>query len=238
MPSKNGALHLALAFCFSSLAVSIVRADTISGGTASFADTLPLSATLTDFQRYDGVLPLVSIEFLVVADLTGTATVTSGPGIPTQNVTLDFASRLDVFNPSGSGVLVTASPTATAPVTVPGDGTTNSFNVSGTSLKASALLTDPALFAPFVGRGTFDLPVVGNLTIGFTPNLIVPFSVQGAGSVEGTLEVLYMTAFEVPEPSSVSIVLLGGLFLGGYVGLLRCGPRGRGSKPRSPRLQH
>jgi hypothetical protein len=35
--------------------VSVVRADTVSGGTASFTETLPFSATLTGFSQYDGV---------------------------------------------------------------------------------------------------------------------------------------------------------------------------------------
>jgi len=226
---RRMALHSAVAVCFVSLPLSIVRASTISGGTASFTETLPFSTALAGFNQYNGALPLASIEFLFVTDLTGTATVRSGPGNPTQDVAVDFSGRLDVSNPSDTAFLVTASPIATAPITVTGDGTANHFNVSGTSLTARAVLTDPALFAPFVGTGTFNLPLRGNLTIGFTPNLIVPFSVEGTGSVDGTLEVLYTPISEVAEPSAVRVVLLGGLFLGCYLGLLR--RRGRYSLP-------
>jgi MYXO-CTERM domain-containing protein len=126
-------------------------------------------------------------------------------------VTLDFSSALNVFDPSGTTVLVTGRPTASTPITVPGDGTAVTFNVSGTSLMASAVLTNPALFAPFEGTGTFNLPVTGAITVGFTPGLIPPFSVLDAtGSVSGTLEVLYTS---VPEPSTATSILLAGLVL-------------------------
>ena len=201
----------AIAFCFVSIAASVVRADTVPGGTASFTETLPFSITLTGFDQYNGALPLAGIEFLFVTSLTGAATVASGPGNTPQNVTIDFSSALNVFNPSDTTVLVTARPTASAPITVPGDGTVNTFDVSGSSLAASAVLTNPALFAPFEGTGTFNLPVTGAITVSFTPGLIPPFSVPAAtGSVSGTLEVLYLP---VPEPSTARAVMLGGLVL-------------------------
>jgi hypothetical protein len=198
----------ALSICLVSLSASVLRADVVSGGTASFSETLPFSTTLTGFSQYSGVLPLASIEFLFVTNLTGTATVTDGPGNPTQDVTLDFSSVLNVSNPSDTTVLVTARPAASAPITVPGDGSTNTYDVSGTSLTDSAFLTDPTLFAPFEGTGTFSLPITGASAVGFTPDLLIPFSVNGTATVNGTLEVLYTP---VPEPSTASAVLLGGL---------------------------
>jgi hypothetical protein len=211
MSLRKVARDWALTVCLVIVTVSIVRADTVPGGTASFTETLPFSTTLTGFDQYHGVLPLAGIEFLFVTSLTGKATVVSGPGNPTQNVSLDFSSALEVFNPSDTTHLVTASPTASAAITVPGDGTAHTFDVSGSSLTASAVLTNPALFAPFEGSGTFNLPVTGVIRIGFTPNLIPPFSVPAAtGSVSGTLDVLYIP---VPEPSTARAVMLGGLVL-------------------------
>ena len=208
---KGKVYNLALTVCCLGAAVSIVRANTVTGGTASFNETLPFSTTLSGFSQYHGVLPLAGIEFRFVTSLTGTATFASGPGNPTQTVTLDFSSALSVSDPSDITVLVTAFPTASSLITVPGDGTLNTFTVSGTSLTASAVLTNPALFAPFEGTGTYSLPVSGVSTVSFTPGLIPPFSVPDAtGSVNGTLEVIYIP---IPEPSIAMAVLLGVLAL-------------------------
>lgn len=216
---RNVGNHLALAVCFLSAAVPIVRAGTIMGGTASLNEALPFSTTLSGFSQYDGVVPLAAIEFLFVTDLTGTASVTSGPGNPTQTVTLDFSSALSVSDPTDTTILVTAFPTASSSITLPGDGTLNTFQASGTNLKASAVLTNPAQFAPFEGTGTYNLPVSGVVQVGFTPDLTPPFSVPSAiGSVSGTLDVLYIT---VSEPSTAGAVWLGGLALAAVWSLRR-----------------
>jgi len=195
-----------------SVSASVLRANVapVPGGTASFSETLPFSTTLTGFSQYHGVEPLAAINFTFVTNLTGNATVASGPGNPTQMVTLDFSSALSVHDPSDTIVLVTARPTATTPVDIPGDGVPIMQSVSGSNITATAALKNSALFAPFEGTGTFSLPISGEINVGFTPDLIPPFSVEGTGSVNGTLDVSYVP---VPEPSTGRAVLLGGLVI-------------------------
>ena len=213
MSFRKRAFCTAVSAFLMSVSASVLRANVapVPGGTASFSETLPFSTNLTGFSQYHGVLPLAAIDFTFVTNLTGTATVESGPGNPTQTASLDFSSALSVSNPSDTIVLVTARPTASTPVVIPGDGVPIMESVSGTSITASAALTNSALFAPFEGTGTFSLPVSGEIEVGFTPALIPPFSVpEATGSVKGTLQLSYVP---VPEPSTARAVLLGGLVL-------------------------
>jgi hypothetical protein len=176
-----------------------------------FSETLPFSTIfLTGFSQYHGVSPLAAIDFTFVTNLTGSATVeATPPGHQAQTVTLDFSSALNVHDPTDTILLVTARPTATTTVTVPGNGTPITKSVSGINITAIAALTNSALFGPFEGTGTFSLPVSGEINVGFTPDLIPPFEVPSAsGSVNGTLQVSYVP---IPEPSTATTVLLGGL---------------------------
>lgn len=211
--------------CLVSLSGSALLAGTITGGTASFSETLPFSnssTVLTGFSQYNGSQPLKAIQFNFVTNVTGSATITDGPGPngpnPAQPVTMNFAAALSVYDPSNTAVLVSSAPVASTQVIVPGDGTPVTANVSATGVTTTAQITDSALFAPFVGSGTFSLPVRGEAQVGFTPNLIIPFNIADSGTASGTVEITYELGAVTPEPSTASILLLaGGLaaFVGG-----------------------
>lgn len=205
------------ALCLLSLSASFLFAASISGGTASYSETLPFSratTSLTGFSQYHGTEPLTAIEFLFVTNVSGTAIISDGPGPhgpnPTQTVTMNFSAALSLYDPSNTTVLLTSTPAATSLVTVPGNGTPVTATASASGVTTTAVLTNRALFSPFIGTGTFSLPFQGEAEVGFTPDLIIPFSVSDTGSANGTVEVLYQA---VPEPSTASIFLLGGLGL-------------------------
>lgn len=199
------------------LTASVMLADTISGGTASFSGKLPFSNTdtpLTGLLQYNGSKPLQTIQFNFVTNVKGTLIITDGPGLsgpnPPQMVTVNFAAALKVYDPSGTNVLITSSPTASSQIVVPGDGTPVTSSAFASDVLTMINLSDPSQFAPFIGNSTLNLSIDGKGEVGFSPDLIVPFSVTDSGTANGTVQVNYISApIPTPEPATASIFLLG-----------------------------
>lgn len=208
--------RISTCLCLVGLTASAMLADTISGGTASFSGKLPFSNTdtpLTGFSQYNGSKSLQAIQFNFLTNVSGTVQITDGPGLsgpnPSQTVTVNFAAVLKVYDPSGTSVLITSSPTASSQVVVPGDGTRVTATASANNIFTTVTLSDPSFFTPFLGNGTFNLSIDGKGAVGFTPDLIIPFSVTDSGTANGTVQVNYIS--NIPEPATASIFMLGGV---------------------------
>ena len=196
---------------------SLFLLGTATGATISFSDSQSTSFTpstlnfnLSLFDSSLGTLTKVTIEY--EATLDGQFQVRNGSSSDgTLSGNMLGAFTLD--GPAPLGTIISLAPTAPLgprPVTA---GETINFNVLNAHDANSAVFTNPADLALFIGVGSFGL--LGDATAFASPTAnFTPVFLEALLNGEATVKITYeYGSSEVPEPSTLAMAGFGGALL-------------------------
>jgi len=204
---------------------AVSSAAMISGGTAAFTGTLPVSHATTSltppYMQFNPALgTLLAIHFDFLTSFNGNVTITDSSTVD-STVNVSFGELVNVYNVSNTTVLATASGTASASgVSVPGNGSAVVIPIVFTNVSSTSTLSNSAQFSPFIGTGTVSLPVgaVGNAQT--SPGLFLPFTIDASGIGSAEVEITYeytpLGKILTPEPATAAFVGLGLIVFGAF----------------------
>ena len=222
-----------LSIGFAGFTSNVVNADQTTPQTQTISlQSTDWTSSLV-FNKFDTSLGvLTGVEFTLNGHIQGSAGY-ENTGTSAAAVTTKLQAQISVGSPGAATIATAQLVAAHDDIATSFDGTTDFGGTSGktySSLTAdkstSITLTDPTSLATFVGTGSISLPVVatGLSSASGSGNLLTKFVSQASAS--GTLIYIYTPVNPpagqtvgpgqpqtVPEPSSVALLVCGGLGL-------------------------
>ncbi|MFW6124999.1 MAG: choice-of-anchor E domain-containing protein [Pirellulales bacterium] len=210
--------------------VSLLLVVPAQAGVITFSDTFgptavpfpaAVGATLSLFDPSNGTLTKVTLT--LDADASGGSIAWDNEAPVSTDVTLGIGAEVTATGLAALTVVAVPLQTDSAVgVDADNDGAadfigTDAFSVTGgvgSDSDSAMLVGDDVL--PYIGVGTFDVTIGADVetflstTGGFGPIDPVP------GNTEGTVTVTYEFTNAVPEPSAVTLFVLGAVGLGAY----------------------
>ncbi len=190
--------------------VQATPVDTVTETFTIPQQDLPFTESFS-LPAFDLPFELLSVEFILTTEFIASIDVINVTD--SEQTYTDATATLDSFVVGPFGLRLDANPTA-GPVdgTVPdGDpfGIDSQSGLVATDMD-SILLDDPAALPPFQGPQSLDFAFAA-LTGEFSGTSVPGVFFGGSGTAGATFQIIY--TFIIPEPSSLSLIALGGLGL-------------------------
>jgi hypothetical protein len=218
----NRATHFALCGFLLALAGGTASADTLTGSCTQVGPQKPDITTSITCTQFD-LTGLESISLTINGEIVGTISITNNDDTPENvNATVDstwsVSSPLSGFSfPAPLYILTFGTGAVTIPAmtseTFPSTGQFSSTNTD------TQVDSNSSTFAPYIGAGSFSIPVVTDTTLSLSEGVgCSPCSIGSstAASLTETAAVVYTylpITTGVPEPTTAMLLAAGVVFL-------------------------
>jgi len=209
------------------LGALIATAGNVRADSVTYTDSIPLTNggwsanfTLTQFDPSLGTL--TEVDFSLDGSVLGSVTAKNTDVAP-ENITTNISAILKLKNPGGSSNIVVSSPiwTTTDLAVAVGASVTHANETGSDPQTNSYTASNGSKFTQFIGTGNITLPVTAAsaTSASASGNVNANLSTSSSANIDVTYDYTPGTPV-VPEPATMSVVLLGGAI--GIGSLLRC----------------